>query len=183
MFLTKASRYGLYALVQMARAPGSRVKVGDVAASFEISENHVAKVLQQLARAGLVTSARGASGGYELIVVDYVFEHARHVERFLQWAPSGVPVHLFTLRASLEVIRNREAERPGRERLGERVSQCYETMRVNLNRLGHVTETDGICPALLVENMRAAMGGELGRSVTAQPRDHPHRRSRSRRDD
>lgn len=66
MQLTKASRYGLYALVMMARAPEGRVTASDVAAQLAISEHHVSKVLQQLARAGIVAGARGAGGGYGL---------------------------------------------------------------------------------------------------------------------
>jgi Rrf2 family protein len=65
-FLNKASRYGLYALVSMARAPDERLTASAIAQTFDISENHVAKVLQQLARVGLVQSTRGVGGGYQL---------------------------------------------------------------------------------------------------------------------
>ena len=64
--LGKASRYGLYALVRMARSPTARVTAKDVAAEAEVSEHHVAKVLRALRRAGLVEGARGAGGGYQL---------------------------------------------------------------------------------------------------------------------
>ena len=43
-----------------------RVTAAHVARSFDISENHVAKVLQQLARAHIIRSVRGAGGGYVL---------------------------------------------------------------------------------------------------------------------
>lgn len=66
MSLTKAARYGLYAVVLMARSADGRITAGDVAAELGISEHHVSKVLQQLARAGLIAGARGAGGGYEL---------------------------------------------------------------------------------------------------------------------
>ena len=66
MELTKASKIGLYALVEMALRPDERVSASALADRFTLSENHVAKVLQQLQRAGLVASTRGVGGGYEL---------------------------------------------------------------------------------------------------------------------
>ncbi len=66
MTLTKAARFGLYALGSIARAPGLRLSAGEVARKFGVSENHVAKVLQQLKRQGMIRSVRGVGGGYEL---------------------------------------------------------------------------------------------------------------------
>ena len=43
-----------------------RVKIDDVAELFGISRDHVAKVVNQLARLGFVRSIRGAGGGIEL---------------------------------------------------------------------------------------------------------------------
>jgi Rrf2 family protein len=65
-FLNKASRFGLYALVSLARDPSALLTAGGIAGEFEISQNHVAKLLQQLTRAGLVHSVRGVGGGYQL---------------------------------------------------------------------------------------------------------------------
>jgi Rrf2 family protein len=66
MQLQKASRFGLYAVALMARDPEALVTAAAVADAYSVSEHHVAKVLQQLARAGIVQSARGPSGGYRL---------------------------------------------------------------------------------------------------------------------
>lgn len=66
MILSKASRLALYALTEMALHPDSLVSAAMVAARFDLSENHIAKVLQQLTRAGYVESVRGAGGGYRL---------------------------------------------------------------------------------------------------------------------
>lgn len=44
----------------------SRSKVADIANLFGISTNHVAKVVNLLARAGYVQSTRGIGGGIEL---------------------------------------------------------------------------------------------------------------------
>ncbi len=67
MQLSKASKFALYALVEMALRPGVRVSASSVATRLGLSENHFAKVMQQLARGGFVKSVRGAGGGYELI--------------------------------------------------------------------------------------------------------------------
>ena len=66
MPVSKAARFGLYAVTMMARAPGEAVSARAVAETFGISENHVAKVLQQLVRARLVRGTRGVGGGYQL---------------------------------------------------------------------------------------------------------------------
>ncbi|HRW05048.1 MAG TPA: AAA family ATPase, partial [Caldilineaceae bacterium] len=50
-----------------------------------------------------------AGGGYELIVVEFVFEHPRHVARFCTaLATDSIPIHLFTLWAPLELVLQRE---------------------------------------------------------------------------
>ena len=62
-----ASRYGLYSVVVMASTPDERVTAARIAADLGISEAHVKKVLQQLARARLIGATRGANGGYALV--------------------------------------------------------------------------------------------------------------------
>lgn len=58
--------YAVHALVFMAdRAPGP-IFVGDVAKATKVSESYLRKVLQLLARAGLVASHRGVKGGFSL---------------------------------------------------------------------------------------------------------------------
>lgn len=57
--------YALRTLIYLAGRPG-RASVAEVAAFYEISRDHVAKVVQSLARHGYVRSIRGAKGGIEL---------------------------------------------------------------------------------------------------------------------
>lgn len=64
MKLQKASRYGLYAVLELARDPARQLSAADIAEIYDISANHLAKVLRDLGRAGLVDSVRGAGGGY-----------------------------------------------------------------------------------------------------------------------
>jgi len=42
------------------------VSAAEIAAKYEVSAHHLAKVLNRLARAGLLHAARGAGGGYRL---------------------------------------------------------------------------------------------------------------------
>jgi len=62
--LQKATQYGLYAVLELARDPTRQLSAMDIAEKYGISSNHLAKVLRDLGRAGLVDSVRGAGGGY-----------------------------------------------------------------------------------------------------------------------
>ncbi len=90
----KSTRYALYAAMEMALAWDAErpVRAGEVARRYRIPENALAKVLQQLVRAGLAIGTRGVGGGYrlardpgEITVLDVieVFEPPRRSGRCL----------------------------------------------------------------------------------------------------
>ncbi|MFM8770699.1 MAG: RrF2 family transcriptional regulator [Candidatus Kapaibacterium sp.] len=64
--LSKRIEYALLAMQDMASKPGNIVSAKDVAMHYGISQALVAKVLQQLARQGLIRSYAGSTGGYTL---------------------------------------------------------------------------------------------------------------------
>lgn len=64
--LTKKTDYALVALWQLSRREGSVQSAREIATSSGIPQPMVTNVLKHLAQAGIVTSARGASGGYGL---------------------------------------------------------------------------------------------------------------------
>jgi len=64
MKLQKATYCALYAVLELARDPQTQLSATDIADKYNISANHLAKVLRDLGRAGLVESVRGAGGGY-----------------------------------------------------------------------------------------------------------------------
>ncbi|HZP99924.1 MAG TPA: Rrf2 family transcriptional regulator [Reyranella sp.] len=64
MKLQTGTRLGLYAALELAREPERTLSASDLADRFGVSAHHMAKVLRNLANAGLVRGGRGASGGY-----------------------------------------------------------------------------------------------------------------------
>jgi len=62
----KSARYALHAALEMALSPDEPVTVASVAAGFGIPPTALAKVFQQLVRAGLALGTRGVGGGYRL---------------------------------------------------------------------------------------------------------------------
>lgn len=68
MMLSTRSRYGLRLMIELAvRSDTCRpVLLKDIAASQEISEKYLSKLVIPLKSRGLVVSARGAKGGYNL---------------------------------------------------------------------------------------------------------------------
>jgi Rrf2 family nitric oxide-sensitive transcriptional repressor len=63
MRLTNFTDYGLRMLMRLASEPGRAFTTADLAEEFGLSRNHLAKIMQHLARAGLVETRRGGRGG------------------------------------------------------------------------------------------------------------------------
>jgi len=66
MTITRSTRYALYAAAEMALAGSAPVTVTEVARLYAIPAGALAKVFQQLVRAGLAVGTRGVGGGYRL---------------------------------------------------------------------------------------------------------------------
>lgn len=62
MRLTSFTDYGLRMLMRMASAPERAFSTAELAEEFNLSRNHLAKIMQHLARAGLVETRRGGGG-------------------------------------------------------------------------------------------------------------------------
>jgi len=63
MRLTSFTDYGLRMLMRIASAPDRVFSTAELAAEFRLSRNHLAKIMQRLARAGLIETRRGGGGG------------------------------------------------------------------------------------------------------------------------
>ncbi len=67
MKLSAQEEYGLRCLLQVAMQPGPEpVAIHGIAAAEGLSPEYVAKLMRVLRQGGLVTSTRGAGGGYHL---------------------------------------------------------------------------------------------------------------------
>ncbi len=66
MRLAASTDYGLRVLMQLAGAPDERMTTSGIARQFQIPYNHLAKVVQDLARGGYITTQRGIGGGIRL---------------------------------------------------------------------------------------------------------------------
>ena len=58
---------GLHALVALARKPGTCLSARAIADGLGGPKDHIAKILQRLARAGYVEPVHGPGGGYRLV--------------------------------------------------------------------------------------------------------------------
>lgn len=54
----------LYSVIEFAGAPERHIPAAEIAEKYNVSPHHLAKVLAELARAGIVESVRGVGGGY-----------------------------------------------------------------------------------------------------------------------
>jgi len=63
MRLTSFTDYGLRMLMRMAGSPDRAFSTAALAREFGLSRNHLAKIMQRLARAGIVETRRGGGGG------------------------------------------------------------------------------------------------------------------------
>ena len=64
--VSKLADYGTVVMASMAREPHRVHSAADVATRIGLAAPTVSKILKTLARNGLVTSSRGAKGGYRL---------------------------------------------------------------------------------------------------------------------
>ena len=64
--ISEASTLALHTMVFLGTQPGQVVSTKDIATRLQASENHLAKILQRLTRAGLVSAVRGPKGGFIL---------------------------------------------------------------------------------------------------------------------
>jgi Rrf2 family iron-sulfur cluster assembly transcriptional regulator len=69
MIYSRSSEYAIRAFVHLAQVPdGKYAMAKNIAAEEEIPAHFLAKILQQLARKGLLRSSKGPTGGFSLRV-------------------------------------------------------------------------------------------------------------------
>lgn len=65
MKLQIASRIAIFALLELAAKSDRQLSVAEIGQKYRLSSHHLAKVMNHLGRAGLVSAVRGAGGGYQ----------------------------------------------------------------------------------------------------------------------
>lgn len=83
MRLTKATDYAFRVLLYVGTYPGRRVSTEEIAKAFDISKDHLGKVVNQLAQRGWLDAKRGRNGGLTLARAPEVIglgEVVRHME-------------------------------------------------------------------------------------------------------
>jgi len=66
MKLTQYTDYALRVMIHLAAHPDALVSIRQIADSYQISQNHLMKVVNDLGRAGFVSTSRGRNGGLRL---------------------------------------------------------------------------------------------------------------------
>lgn len=64
--LNKSTKFALYSIFELSKNPQKILAASEIAQKYGISEHHVAKVLQQLAKIGMIHSIRGINGGFQI---------------------------------------------------------------------------------------------------------------------
>jgi Rrf2 family protein len=153
--LGKGVEYALHCLLYLTDPPAGRsLAVGDIARFQGVSETYLAKIFTKLKKAGLVRSALGAKGGYEL---------ARPAARITFWdvavAVEG-EIRLF----ECWNIRMKSAIRRGRpepEWITQGPCAIHQVMM----------EAEAGIKAALGAKTLAWLAGEVGRKVPASERE------------
>jgi Rrf2 family nitric oxide-sensitive transcriptional repressor len=66
MKLTGFTDYSLRVLIYLAAQPKQRATIAEIARAFDVSENHLVKVVHFLGKSGWLANVRGKGGGLEL---------------------------------------------------------------------------------------------------------------------
>ena len=96
MMLSQASKYALRATIYLAERPRGNHLSRDIAAALTVPAQYLAKILQDLVRAGLLTSAKGRGGGFRLAlppdrITLLQVVHAIEGERYADGCVLGLP--------------------------------------------------------------------------------------------
>jgi Rrf2 family protein len=89
MRLQKNTLLALYSAIEFASDPTRHISGAEIAAKHGVSAHHLAKVLSELARAGIVESARGVGGGYRFAANSRRLTLLDVIEVFEDLSPQG----------------------------------------------------------------------------------------------
>lgn len=64
MKLQQATRYAIWAVIELASRPNEQIRAQELAEIYNISQNHLVRILHALTKAKILSSARGPGGGF-----------------------------------------------------------------------------------------------------------------------
>lgn len=64
MKLQQSTRYAIAAVIELASRPNEQIRAQELAETYQISQNHLVRILYALTKANIVSSARGPGGGF-----------------------------------------------------------------------------------------------------------------------
>ena len=65
MRLQVSTQLAIFAVLELTASEGRQLSVAEIGEKYGVSSHHLAKVMHVMGRAGLVSSVRGAGGGYQ----------------------------------------------------------------------------------------------------------------------
>lgn len=96
MRLTKYTDYGIRVLIHLGTSDGELGSIREIAHTFDISQDHLKKVVQDLSAAGFIESVRGRNGGIRLarqpdeINLGSVLRHTERLDELVECAACPV---------------------------------------------------------------------------------------------
>jgi len=66
MYVTRKADYAIRCVLHLSREPGTVSSVEEISRAMFVPKTFLAKILQRLMRAGIVSSTRGVKGGFQL---------------------------------------------------------------------------------------------------------------------
>jgi len=64
--ISEAASIALHAMIELAKNQDKLVSVKEISAKFNVSANHLSKIMQRLNKAGFIESIKGFNGGFRL---------------------------------------------------------------------------------------------------------------------
>lgn len=81
----------LYSVIEFASQPDRHIPAAEIAQKYEVSPHHLAKVLAELAHAGIVESVRGVGGGYRFVANARRLTLMDVIQLFEDFSPVATP--------------------------------------------------------------------------------------------
>jgi Rrf2 family nitric oxide-sensitive transcriptional repressor len=94
MRLTRFTEYSLRVLIYLGQNRESRVTINEISEAYDISKNHLMKVVSNLTRLKFVSAQRGPGGGIQLNRMPEdisLNEVVRNTEKHIREADCGIP--------------------------------------------------------------------------------------------